>query len=303
MPKSDRAGSRVTAAEVLAPVLERQVKDLRAWEAKVRLDEPHAIHEYRVAARRLRSSLAGFGPLLDAEPGRRLREDLRLAAATVSGARDTEVVRRRVDALLRDEPEGGVVDRAGALLTGLLQHSYRASLAASLDHLDSPEYDAFVRRLERFADLPPWTDRAGRRADRVLEPLLRHEWTRVRKRAKRSLQEESGPAQDERMHDARKAAKRVRYLCESLEPLFGRKAHRMAKAALRVQTVLGDYHDCVLTRQLLASAREQARADPEVGELLARLQEREAATAAGLREEFARLVVVADRPGLRRWLE
>ena len=222
MPQPDSGRSRVSAAEVLTPVLAAQVTDLRAWEAGVRFDRLEATHGFRVASRRLRSLLAAFGPLLDEGAAEELGEQLKRAAGAISGARDSEVVQARVDALLRDEPDELDVAGTRARLTSLLEHSYQASRQESLDHLDSPEYDAFVRRLESFVDLPTWTEAAQGPAEEVLRPLLRVEWSRFRKRTQRALTGGTVEEQDVRMHDARKPAKRARYGCAALVPHFGR---------------------------------------------------------------------------------
>jgi CHAD domain-containing protein len=303
MPKSDSGRSRVSAAEVLTPVLTAQVTDLRAWEVGVRLAQPEATHGFRVAARRLRSMLAAFGPLMDQETADELGEQLKRAAGAIGGARDAEIVQARVEVLLREEADDVDVAATRERLTLRLENSYEASRQASIEHLDSPGYDAFVRRLEAFVDLSPWTDAAQGRAKKVLRPLLRAEWSRFRKRTRRALAEEAGPEQDVRMHDARKSAKRARYVSESLVPLFGRKAGRMGKAAERVQEVLGDHQDCVLTQRVLGEVGEQAFRDGDNPFLLGRLQAREAAAALELRADFARVAAAADRPSLRRWLD
>jgi hypothetical protein len=45
-------------------------------------------------------------------------------------------------------------------------------------------------------------------------------------------------------HDMRIAAKRLRYVLELSEPVFGRAAAKAAKQARRLQSVLGELHDC-----------------------------------------------------------
>ena len=107
----------------------------------------------------------------------------------------------------------------------------------------------------------------------------------------------------ERLHEARKSAKRARYVCEALVPVFGKKARRLAKAAERVQGVLGDYQDCVLTQRVLAEAGEQALLAGESSFVLGRMHARESAAAADLRDDFIRLFGAAERKALRRWLE
>jgi CHAD domain-containing protein len=46
------------------------------------------------------------------------------------------------------------------------------------------------------------------------------------------------------LHDMRIAAKRLRYVLEMTAPAFGPSADRAAKAAKKLQDVLGEVHDC-----------------------------------------------------------
>ena len=156
--------------------------------------------------------------------------------------------------------------------------------------------------MESFTDLPPWTEAADRRADEELRPLLRAEWGRMREKASHAPTWDTALDRDGRMHDARGAAQRMRYVCEPLVPLFGRKVRRMGKAAARLQTVLGEHEDCLLTQRVLFVAGEEAFLDGGDEPLLWRLQGREAATAAALRAEIARRAVTVGRPSLHRWL-
>ncbi len=57
-----------------------------------------------------------------------------------------------------------------------------------------------------------------------------------------ALAEDAGQAQ----HDMRIAAKRLRYLLEIFEPCLGEEAKAARRAAKRLQSTLGDLHDCDL---------------------------------------------------------
>jgi hypothetical protein len=52
------------------------------------------------------------------------------------------------------------------------------------------------------------------------------------------------PARVTELHDMRIAAKRLRYLLELSEPLFGQPAKKMAKTTKDLQDLLGEIHDC-----------------------------------------------------------
>ena len=52
------------------------------------------------------------------------------------------------------------------------------------------------------------------------------------------------PDEVEALHDMRIAAKRLRYVLELTEPVFGEPAKDGARAARRLQDLLGEIHDC-----------------------------------------------------------
>lgn len=301
MPKSG-PHPQPTAAEVLGPVWRRQAEGVRAREAELRSGREPSVHDFRIAARRLRSNLAAFGPLLEGTLPKELAADLRETALKVSGARDAEMLSERVARLLAEEPDAVDVTRVRSTLVELLDSTARANTILSLAYFDDPAYDAFVRRLDRFADLPPWAPAASEPAAPVLRDLLKAEWKRFRRAGSDALAAPRDEAGDALLHTARKAAKRARYVTETLVPVFGRRANRLAKAAARVQEVLGEHQDCALTRDYLAGPALEAIPDADDRFVLGRLHAREEATSERLRDDYSRLFLAADRKALRRWL-
>jgi CHAD domain-containing protein len=136
----------------------------------------------------------------------------------------------------------------------------------------------------------------------VLRDLLKDEWKRFRRAGSAALGAPRDEVGDALLHTARKAAKRARYVSETLVPVFGRRANRLAKAAARVQEVLGEHQDCALTRDYLAGPALEAIPDPDDRFVLGRLHAREEATSERLRDDYSRLFLAADRKTLRRWL-
>ena len=66
-------------------------------DVRVRLDLPDSVHQLRVSARRLRSALRTYRPLLEREWADGLREQLGTAAGSLGDSRDLEVQRKRLD--------------------------------------------------------------------------------------------------------------------------------------------------------------------------------------------------------------
>jgi CHAD domain-containing protein len=69
-----------------------------------------------------------------------------------------------------------------------------------------------------------------------------------------------GSSPDPVLHALRIRAKRVRYAAEALEPFVGDRAVAFAKAAARLQDVLGRHQDSVVTIDKLASWPRRTRA-------------------------------------------
>ena len=69
------------------------------------------------------------------------------------------------------------------------------------------------------------------------------------------------PGKPSDLHDMRIAAKRVRYILEVAEPVFGEPAGRGVKAMKQVQDVLGEINDCDELLPLVAEHTERLRAE------------------------------------------
>ena len=160
----------------------------------------------------------------------------------------------------------GAVDAAEPLpaaLTGWLeQHRAEAGALARRqmdDLLGSDRYAAMLADLDTMADRVSWQSVTS--SD--VRELLRREWRRVRRRAAAAEHSPSGEAGGPAMHDVRKAAKRTRYAAESLTPLLGDRAARMADVAERIQESLGTHRDTLLSRGLLDRLADELAA-PDV---------------------------------------
>lgn len=245
-------------------------------------EQPEAVHQMRIATRRLRVALrtAEAGR---SDPERAELEALRAELAWLNGllgpVRDLDVLTERLRREAETLPEldwpgfteiNATIDRERAasretLTAELAGRRYRSLLRALAGQ---------VRRLAEAPDaLPEPTASANGSAPPATEPaaLVRRPVRKIRK----EVAGLADPPTATELHQVRIRAKRVRYAAEQAAGLAGKNKplNQLAKAAKRLQDVLGEHHDTVAAEQRL---REIAHTLSPEGALVAgRLVERE----------------------------
>ena len=278
-PATPRA-SDLTALDVVLGVIRQLTDTLVATDARVRSDEPDAVHTLRVTVRRLRGVLAAFRGVLDRSVTDGIRDRLRALGDVLGTARDAEVRRARGDALLAGETEGqpsngdrqndgestadAVVFQADDDIRRRLVDDalgeYRVRLAEVVAYLDSADYFTLLDELDQLVARPPVAGSALLPARAVVRDALRRQSRRARKRL-RGVEHTDLEA----LHAARKASRRLRYLAEALSrgdnPILGKKTAALGDAAEDVQDVIGDHRDALLFLDRLdITAREATEA-------------------------------------------
>ncbi|MBB2988361.1 CHAD domain-containing protein [Terracoccus luteus] len=259
-----RDGADAPAGDLLRQRLREQRDRVEAADAALRAgDDPEALHDLRVAMRRVRTALATFRPLLDRSVTEPLRDELRHVSGELGRARDHEVVVERLEALLADEPEalvrGPVAERL-ASLTRTARSEGGAEVEATLA---GTRYAAALTLLGVVADDPPLTDAATRPGRRFAKRRLAREVARVVERSDAAVALGGEHARGEALHDARKAAKRLRYAAEAMTPALPTRSRRLARRAKALQQRLGDHHDALVTRDVLLATTAEADAAGE----------------------------------------
>lgn len=291
------------AAWVVQHRLAEQVAELLRRDTEIRRGRDEGIHKARVACRRLRSALATFRPVLDREVTDPLREEIKWLGTQLGGARDAKVVRERLTALARED-EG-----AGEQVLRRLEATYERRREAAGEvvarTLASDRYLDLLEALERLVADPPWTDAAQEPAADVLPRRVRKDWKRLRRRVEAAeavgAPEDAG-RRDAAVHEARKAAKRLRYAAETLQPAWGKDATRLVKAAKKATTLLGERQDTVMSRPDLEQIATEAHTAGEDTFAYGRVHAREERRAAEVDDEFGAVWAKLSRPRLRKWL-
>ena len=170
-------GPQSSTADLIRHLTAASVRQILLHDAGVRLGaDPEAVHQYRVATRRLRSDLRTFSGFLDEARTDELRGELSWLGSVVGPVRDLDVLGARFAAQVRGLPD---LDQAAA--SGLLTQVAASRLDARqglLEALRSERYDRVLRTLVAFASAPPvvpGTDRtAVRSATSVASRLVKH---------------------------------------------------------------------------------------------------------------------------------
>jgi len=296
------AGKASSAGEALLAYLRAQVEDLTTWDLLVRRDETDSVHQMRVTARRLRSALQAFEPLLRPAETRALIGELRWLGEELGRARDDEVLGDHVLADLGRVPQELVLGPVQARIAGYFAPQQAASHGALLEALRSQRYLALLARLDALLTDPPFTKRAAAPAAKALPRLVRRAFRRVSRRMDAAAALPAGPRRDTALHEARKSAKRARYAAEAVAPVIGKKARRGAKDLKALQSDLGEHQDAVIAGAAIRRLALRAYADGENAFTYGLLHQRAAQRAAHWERRAARAWKHADHRKRTAWM-
>jgi CHAD domain-containing protein len=281
------------ARDVIRSVLAEAVTSILRHDPLVRTSrDPEAVHQARVATRKLRSHLRTFAPLLEPEWTEPLRSELGWLAMALGAVRDREVLLERLRERAKSLPSTD--SRSAASLLGLLELEIDSLRKKLQSELDSQRYIDLLESLVAAAHSPVCTLDADQPASQVLPPLATGPWRRLRG-AVRQLPEQPT---DPELHRIRILAKRARYAAEAVAPVVGEGATAFARAAAKLQTILGEHQDSVTAQAWLRAARVTGRRAFVAGELIAT----EHLAAQQAREQWPKVWKALDRKRLRKWM-
>ncbi|MYW01336.1 CYTH and CHAD domain-containing protein [Streptomyces sp. SID3343] len=278
--------SPATAGGLALAYVREQIDAITAYDPRVRLDEEDAVHRMRVATRRLRSALRVFSRVFDQGRARPLGAELKWLAGELGTARDHEVLAARLRARIDELPTESVLGPVVARLTSWDARERTDARARVLTELDGARYFALLTALDAFVADPPFTREAAKPARKPAAKAVHRTDRRLAKRARTALAADPGRDRDRALHEARKAAKRVRYAGEATRPAFGKPAKRLAKHAKDLQNLLGAHQDSVQTRRALRRLAIAANAAGESAFTWGLLYGREEAEAERLERQF-----------------
>jgi triphosphatase len=208
--KADRVilDKDTTAAQAAQRIVQNCIRQYRLNEAEIfGARNAEALHQARVAIRRLRSAFSIFKPLFGEELA--LRDELRWLAVELGEARNLDVLLERSEpGSLRDRLNTARDDAYAAVEAGLASRRVRSLMLDLAQWINSGSWQHDPETRERCEE--PIHDFAGGVLDRLRRRV---------KRGGRKLVK----ADDEARHELRKDGKKLRYAAEFFSTVFDRR--------------------------------------------------------------------------------
>jgi CHAD domain-containing protein len=281
------------ARDVIKHVFAESIASLLKHDPLVRTSgDPEAVHQARVATRKLRSHLRTFGPLLDPEWTEPLRSELGWLAMGLGAVRDREVLLERLRERAKTLPPSD--QRSAASLLHILEEEIETLRTKLMAELSSLRYIELLERLVIAAHTPATLPEADEPASKVLPPLAAGPWRRLRSAVKQLPETPTDPE----LHRIRILAKRARYAAEAVATVAGKAADAFARAAAKLQTILGEHQDSVTAQAWLRSVRISGRRAFVAGELIAM----EHIAAEDARSKWPKVWKALDQKSRRSWM-
>ena len=281
-PRPARCCPRIPASELVAASLRTGTRRLLLADIGVRRREEDAVHQMRVACRRMRSDLKTFRPLVEPLWGEALTHRAQLARRLPRRCARSRGAARAApqDGRSADPPyDLEAFERLDAILAAREE-------AALTRERRGPASERYLRLLYVLVDAarePVVSEvRAADRARRCCRRWCAAPGTSWPSEAKKL----DPTASTTSWHEARIKAKQARYAAEAVDSVLGKPAARMAAGAKQVQEVLGDHQDAAIAAEMLVALAAEHLGDGALCIVAGRLIQANRCAVTDSRREF-----------------
>jgi CHAD domain-containing protein len=306
-PPTGRAQARELTAsspawEAVVAYLAATTEELARLDPLVRREQPDAVHQMRVATRRLRSALRTFGSVVSGDATADLAAELQWLGGILGQARDCEVQSERLQQQVAGMEAELLLGPVPARIQSHFAEAGASARDAVLAALTSRRYDTLLDALDAVIADPPLGPDAQESAGSVLRASVLDSFAATRRRIRRARHAPPGYPRDVLLHRARRAAKRARYAAEAVTPVAGEDAEVFARQMKKVQSVLGEYQDTVVGSALARHLGVEANLADENAFSYGVLYGRELARRRELGRAARRVWRHASGKGYRQWM-
>jgi CHAD domain-containing protein len=208
-------------------------------------DDIERIHDMRVATRRVRSALPLFQKCLPGKSSKKWSKEMKRVTQALGTARDTDVQMDFLQGFLDNLTDPSCRPGIRRLLLRLQQKRDKAQ-GKVLEAMDRLELSGVLEQMGgKLRQIR--VQARMHHADESSPYVYERAYLAISFRLENMLAYENYVTQPERieeLHAMRIAAKRLRYTMEVFEPLYQGDLKQPIKTVRKVQTLLGDIHDC-----------------------------------------------------------
>lgn len=245
-----------------ARYVRKQAKQLAAQlQGARKAEDPERIHQARVASRRLRAAMRMFGDCFSAKQVKRWRKQIRRVTTRLGDARDKDVqiafLAGVLDALDEKGPRPGIV----RMMVRWEQQRERLQpkVVKAADRFETSGVLKQMRTVSKRVLSAAKAQGLGVQSQFTFRQTEQHILGSL-ERLLPYQESLADPEDRERHHAMRIAAKRLRYTVEISRPVYNGQLDGTIDAIKRVQTLLGEVHDCdVWIEQLQEFAAKERR--------------------------------------------
>jgi len=221
-------------------------------EDETRLGENiEALHDMRVATRRLRAAFEVFAKAFEPDALKPYLKGLRATGGALGSVRDLDVFMEKAQRYLSTQPE----EKRGGLdpLLSRWKEQRDAARTRMLEHLNSWEYASFKQKFNLFLHTPgmgvrqkPSDQPAPDKVNQLVPVLI---YSRIA--AARAYAPYLADAPIERLHALRIEFKKLRYTVEYFSEVLGKRSIEVINDLKLLQDHLGDLNDTLVASQIL----------------------------------------------------
>jgi CHAD domain-containing protein len=236
-------------------------------EAALDWSDPEGVHSMRVASRRLRSALRDFMPYVRKRGLTAVQKRLKSVADALGEVRDQDVAIMALEKIDSSAPS-----EVSPALKRIIE-ARREVRDGARKELESILEKTQLDKLQ--ADFIAGVDAAtASRKTQSPQPITYLKMSRDvivdrLKELEKLSSDLFNPFDVETLHEMRIAAKRLRYAIELFQGCWGRSIATYAKRVARVQTALGDLHDCDIWIESIGKQISNARKNKEAEQVAA----------------------------------
>lgn len=224
------------------------------------------VHWMRVASRRLRSALPLFASCFLRKDYRRWTRSIKAITRALSTARDTDVQIGFLETWAVHEPRTSEDMEGISLFISLLKEKRKGEQTVVVSALDTIEREQVFKemtaalRVIKNQKIPKRSSsprrlylNAAKRITNAIDEINEYE------------QSVSDPTDVAGHHELRIAVKKLRYIIEIYRPLYKNRLRPIIKDLKKLQTILGEIHDCDVWIAMLSGSSLDEELTGEIG--------------------------------------